>query len=160
MIKSMLEKIAINFNHVDEKIKETIFALFNIIEELAAENATLRREVQNLKDEINRLKGEQGKPKIKPNKKNTNKERNKDISSENERNIRNNASKKSKKRAKKQDIKIDRTETCKVDKDVLPPDAEFKGYQRVVVQGLNIKTDNIEFHDYKILFQFYFHHSF
>ena len=137
----MLEKIDINFSHVDEKIKETIFALFNIIEELAAENAALRREVQNLKDEINRLKGEQGKPKIKPNKKNTNK----DISSEKERNVNNNTHKKREKRAKKQDIKIDRTETCKVDKDVLPPDAEFKGYQRVVVQGLNIKTDNIEF---------------
>jgi hypothetical protein len=36
------------------------------VERLAAENAELREEVQRLRDENNRLKGEQGKPDVKP----------------------------------------------------------------------------------------------
>jgi regulator of replication initiation timing len=41
--------------------------LFNGIEELIAENVALQQEQQRLRDEVNRLKGEQGKPIVKPN---------------------------------------------------------------------------------------------
>jgi hypothetical protein len=34
---------------------------------------------------------------------------------------------------------------CEVDKNILPDDAEFKGYQSVVVQEIIIKTDNVEY---------------
>jgi len=34
---------------------------------------------------------------------------------------------------------------CEVDKDILPDDAVFKGYQDVVVQEIKIITDNIEY---------------
>jgi len=34
---------------------------------------------------------------------------------------------------------------CKVDQNILPDDAEFKGYQDVVVQEIIIKTDNVEY---------------
>jgi hypothetical protein len=44
-----------------------VSVLLNLLEELASENARLRQENQMLKDEINRLKGEQGKPEIKAN---------------------------------------------------------------------------------------------
>lgn len=54
--------------------------LLNIIERLASENDSLKSDLQKLSDEINRLKGEQGKPSIKANKK-----KDGDISSENER---------------------------------------------------------------------------
>jgi predicted RNase H-like nuclease (RuvC/YqgF family) len=54
--------------------------LLNIIERLAGENNTLKNNLQKLSDEINRLKGEQGKPDIKAHKKND-----EDISSEAER---------------------------------------------------------------------------
>ncbi len=43
--------------------------LLNIIERLAGENDTQKIELQELRDEINRLKGEQGKPDVKANKK-------------------------------------------------------------------------------------------
>jgi len=43
--------------------------LLNIIERLAGENKTQKIELQELRDEINRLKGEQGKPDVKANKK-------------------------------------------------------------------------------------------
>jgi len=70
MIKDLLQKIDINLDHVDEKLKETILTLVNIIEELAKENSELRQDNQRLRDENNRLKGEQGKPYIKPKRKN------------------------------------------------------------------------------------------
>jgi hypothetical protein len=54
--------------------------LLNLVERLAGENAALESERQELRDEINRLKGEQGKPDIKADKKKTG-----DISSETER---------------------------------------------------------------------------
>jgi hypothetical protein len=52
----------------DQAIKEAVYLLLNLIESTIAENNKLKGETQSLKDEINRLKGEQGKPDIKPNK--------------------------------------------------------------------------------------------
>ena len=46
-----------------------IKVLINLVEMLAEENARLKETVQELKDEINRLKGEQGKPNIREQKK-------------------------------------------------------------------------------------------
>jgi len=67
-------------NIEDKKTKEIVSVLYNLVEEVVADNTRLREENQALKDEINKLKGEQGKPDIKPNNKNDG-----DISSEQER---------------------------------------------------------------------------
>lgn len=123
----------------DEKMKPLLESLFNLIEMLVADNIRLREEIQKLRDENNILKGEQGKPSIR-------KQSNGDLdhSSEKERKPKILAiNKKSKK--KKNKIKIDRVERCTIDKNLLPEDAEFKGYHSVVVQDLSFKTDNIEF---------------
>ena len=64
----------------EQKTKETVSVLYNLVEEVVKENTSLRVENQKLKDEINKLKGEQGKPVIK-----ANKNKNDDISSEEER---------------------------------------------------------------------------
>ena len=64
---------------VDPVVKQAMTALLNLVERQATEIATLRKQNQELRDEINRLKGEQGKPDIKPNHKAGN------ISSEEER---------------------------------------------------------------------------
>jgi len=86
------------------------------------------------------LKGEQGKPDIKPDTK-----KNKDISSEKERKANTKAKKNRKKRAKNKQVKIDRTVKCSLDKSKLPSDAVFKGYHKVIVQDIKIQTDNIQF---------------
>lgn len=124
--------------------RQAILRLLNLVEELAAENRRLRAENQQGRDEINRLKGEQGQPQIKPNKKPsaaaaTN------HSSERERH----KPKERHKASKVAQIKVDREEVMKVDPAHLPPDAEFKGYEDVVVQDLQIETDNVLFHKEK-----------
>ena len=144
-IKNTLENLGIDLNNIsDPNIKTAIILLFNLIEEMASENEKLRTDKQNLKNEIAILKGEQPKPKIKPNNKN---DGGSNISSEAERKGAAGAKDKNKRNrnSKKDKIKINRTEICKVDKNNLPTDARFKGYESVVIQDLKIITDNIKF---------------
>jgi hypothetical protein len=42
-------------------------------------------------------------------------------------------------------VRIDREEVLKLDRACLPPDAQFKGYEEVVVQELRISTDHVKF---------------
>jgi len=120
-----------------DRAKEAIRMLLNMVEELKQENDALRKDVQHLRDEVNRFKGEQGKPKIKPKKKTGGS----DHSSEEERR----QPKKRRRRRKNSQIKIDREEKLEVDRSQLPEDAEFKGYETVIIQDLVIKTDNVRF---------------
>jgi hypothetical protein len=138
-IKKAIEGINITIENIaDPAIKAVITSLLNLIEAQAVKIKELEEENQKLRDENNRLKGEQGKPNIR---KQT--QGNKNISSEKERRKEN---KKKKKRLKKKNrIAVNRVEICKIDKDKLPPDAVFKGHQSVVVQDIVIRPDNIEF---------------
>jgi hypothetical protein len=124
----------------DQKSVVIIRTLLNLVEVLVAENMRLREEVQELKDEINRLKGEQGKPTIRP--QSGGEKQNKDHSSEKKRKI---PKSKNPKRKKKGNISIDRHVTCQIDKENLPEDVVFKGYETVVIQDIHIVTDNVEF---------------
>ncbi len=47
--------------------KKAVSVLLNLLEGLASDNDRLKQENQKLNDEINRLKGEEGKPEIKAN---------------------------------------------------------------------------------------------
>ena len=123
----------------NEELSKAINLLLQLIEGLHIENEKLKTEIQKLRDEINLLKGEQGKPNFPASKK-----QNKDISSESERN-KLKPPKQKRSKAKKHKIKVDRTEICKVNQNELPNDVEFKGYQSIVVQEISIKTDNIEY---------------
>jgi hypothetical protein len=73
-IQNQVEKIE------DKETKKIVSVLYNLVEDVVLDNTNLRKENQSLKDEVNRLKGEQGKPDIKANKK-----KDGDVSSENER---------------------------------------------------------------------------
>jgi hypothetical protein len=122
----------------DEDIKRVVQHLANLLEQALADNDTLRAENQRLKDEINRLKGEQGKPSIKPSKPASAPG---DHSSEQARK----RPQTWKKDTKNDKIVPDRTEILPLDTATLPADAQFKGYERVVVQNLTLKTDNVVF---------------
>ncbi len=138
-VSQTLEQLNIHPDKIpDRRISQAISVFLELIEGLSENNEKLKEENQKLRDENNLLKGEQAKPNIAASK-NKDKE---DTSSEKERKARQpNKDKKSK--AKKHKIKIDRTKPCKVDQSSLPEDAEFKGYQEVVVQEISIKTDNV-----------------
>ena len=124
----------------DEELAADFQLLWQVIEGLSAENEQLKTKNQELRDALNLLKGEQEQPKFKKTKKNNPD----DVSSEQERKSRK-PLKKKKSKAKKAKIKIDRVVVCLVEPSLLPEDAEFKGYQSVVIQEIIIKTDNVEY---------------
>ena len=121
----------------DERTRELVVRLLNLTETLAADLRAAQTENQRLRDEINRLKGQQGKPTIKPGTKPTPT----DHSSEQERRQRRSW----KKGGKVQQVQIDREQILRVDPAILPPDAEPKGYAEVVVQDVVVHTDNVLF---------------
>jgi hypothetical protein len=113
------------------------------------ENEELKEANQQLKDEISHLKGEQGKPKVKGNKR-----KNNDISSGKERkngcagdedDPEKSKKKKRNRQPKLPQIKINREQICQVDKSDLPKDIQFKGYSDVVIQDIKIVTDNVKY---------------
>jgi hypothetical protein len=124
--------------------RRAIVLLFNLVEDQQAMVRELQAENQRLRDENNRLKGEQGKPDIKPNKP-PEPPAASDHSSEAERR----KPQAWRKGPKLDRITINREATLKLDPAGLPADAEFKGYEDVVVQDLIIKTDNVLFHKEK-----------
>jgi len=124
-----------NITDLDDGL-DVIRKLLNLVETLRQENLELKKQNQQLQDEIHRLKGEQGKPKIKPSKKTLSQ-----YSSEKERK----KPKKRKRHSKKDHIKTHNSQTCYVDKSILPKDAQFKGYDRVVVQDIKFEAYNTLF---------------
>jgi hypothetical protein len=119
----------------DEDLRQKFVDLMNVVAKQQSTIAEQAAEMQRLRDEINRLKGEQGKPKIAANK------AAQDLSSEKER-----RQPKPRNKSSKQDkIAIDRVEELTVDRELLPADAVFKGYEDVVVQDVEIRRDNVQF---------------
>lgn len=135
----MLENFDPNDIQNIEGARKAIVELLNLVEDLAGGNRKLQAENQRLRDEINRLKGESGKPQIKARKRSG--EGSGDHSSEAERR----KPRQRKKRSKRAKVKIDREQVLQVDRVPLPADAEFKGYAEVVVQDIKIETDNVLF---------------
>ena len=140
----MLEGFDPNAIQDVEGARQAIIQLLNLVEGLASDNRELRDENERLRDEINRLKGEQGKPTIKPNRPAT-PPTTTNHSSERERHKRQTW----KKSGKVERIEVNREEVLKVDPARLPADAEFKGYDDVIVQDIKIETDNVLFHKEK-----------
>ena len=130
---------ALDLSHIsDERTRDLVRQLLNLIETVTADLRAAQTENQRLRDEINRLKGEQGKPTIKPKRPPASS----DHSSEQERK----QPREHVKRAKNATLRVDRQQTLTVDSATLPPDAEFKGYEDVLVQDLILQTDNVCFH--------------
>lgn len=122
----------------DERSRALVSGLLNLVETLSADLRAAQAEIQRLRDELNHLKGEQGKPTIKPPVPLPSPP---DLSSEHERH----QPRPRKKRRSRDFLIIDREQTLHVERALLPADAEFKGYDEVLVQDLVICTDNILF---------------
>jgi hypothetical protein len=139
VLKQTLASLDINPDEIeDERYAKAFRILFAIIEILSEELNALKAENQKLRDEINLLKGEQTKPKIRGSKKND------DLSSENERRQRN-PLKTRESSSRKDKIEIHHTETCSVDKSILPNDAIFKGYCYVTIRDIIVEPWNTNY---------------
>src|SRR5438045_9654972 len=98
----------------DEGLRQVFISLMNLVEHLSAKVAEPAEDIQRLRDENNRLKGEQSQPKILPHTKAKTA-----LSSEKERR----ASKPHHKANKHAQLRI---EVVKVEKEHLPADAQGK----------------------------------
>jgi Transposase IS66 family len=128
----MLEEI--DPNQIEDPVsRQMLRKVLNLLEESYAQNGELRSEIERLRAEIARLKGEQAKPNIRPPSPNW--------SSEGERH----KPRPGKKGSKQAELVVTRTETVKVARGALPKDAEFKGYETVLVQELNLAVEVICF---------------
>jgi len=137
----MLEDLDLH-SIADERARALVRQLLNLLEDVMADLRAAQAENQRLRDEINRLKGEQGRPTVQAN---IPPAPPKDHSSEQERRQPQAWSK----RRKTDRIPIDREQVVRIDSDHLPPDAVFKGYEDVVVQDVIFRTDNVLFHKEK-----------
>jgi hypothetical protein len=136
----MFENLDLSGIH-EQHARTLVEMLLNQIEELSADLRQARMTIQQLRDEINRLKGEQGKPDVKANVP-PQAGANSDHSSEKERHKPRERHKKSKKAS----IVIDREDVVTVNREILPADAVFKGHQDVIIQDIALHTDNVLFH--------------
>jgi len=137
----MLEDLDLS-SIADERARKLVQQLLNVLEDVMADLRAAQAENQRLRDELNRLKGEQGAPAIKPN---TPQPLPKNHSSEQERR----KPKTWSKDRKTDRIALDREQVVQIDPTHLPPDAVFKGYEDVVVQDVLFRTDNVLFHKEK-----------
>jgi flagellin-like hook-associated protein FlgL len=118
--------------------------LLSLIESFYQSFEAYKTEIQSLKDEINRLKGEDGKPTISGKNQKEPSNEGKNISSEQER-------RQKQATRKPKPIKYDKSRLIDVhkrvdisDKSKLPSDIEFKGYATSHFQNLVIKAELVE----------------
>jgi hypothetical protein len=142
---SEAERVAVQIDLAsieDERARECIRVLLNLVETLTVELRKAREENRYLREKLHGRKGGGGKPD--PPKGGSPAS----LSSEKQR-----AEPKERdqqtKRSKLDRIRIDREQVLKLDRAGLPADAVFKGYEDVVVQELRIRTDNVRFHKEK-----------
>ena len=124
----------------DERARKCIELLLNLVESLTADLRKAQAEILYLKQQLKRG-GKGGGGPSGPSKETA---RPTPRSSEKQRDEPPETSKRGK-GSKLDRIRIDREEVLKLDRTALPPDAEFKGYEEVVVQDLRISTDNVRF---------------
>lgn len=122
----------------DPTLRAVVQALLGTIEIMATEIRDLREENQRLKNEINHLKGEQGKPTIKGNTRGN-------YSSTNEQKNAEAGSKEKKKKGSKSHSGSLQSKKLVVDKAILPEDAEFKGFEISVIPEIIFTVEFIKY---------------
>lgn len=130
-----------------ESVKRVLRVLLNAVEEFYQEKQKVEQENQKLKDEINRLKGGNAKPKIKPNVATQESSSQESSKSGSKRKRRSKSKRKRSKRHrnKRSELKVTDTRVIPVDRQSLPLDVKNKGYRDVIIQDLRIEVDVIRF---------------
>lgn len=143
MISNIMEESLSNINleelNLDKPVRDLLGRLLNHIEIVTKENRQFKEEIQQLRDENARLKGEKGKPEIKANKKDQ--EKSQADAKKKEQTKRTINKEEGKERSER--IKIDREEVRKLERSKLPEDVEHRGYREVVIQNIKFQSDNV-----------------
>lgn len=119
----------------DAAVQKLLVTCMNLIESQSSIIANQAKEIQELKDEINRMKGEHGSLPPRQNRK---------IHAGQKTKIKARRPVKSKK-SKKAKLVIDQVVDCEIDKSVLPTDAVLHRYDKLIQQDLVFKRHNILF---------------
>jgi hypothetical protein len=122
----------------DERWRECVRQLLNLVESLTGELRKAQAENQYLREQLKRGPGGGG---ASHGEIHSERKAAQSRDSEKERGTR----REWKKRTKRDRIRVDREQKLELDRTTLPADAEFKGYEAVVVQDLRIGTDNVRF---------------
>lgn len=137
----MLEDLALH-RIADDRARALVRRLLNLLEDMMADLRAAQAANQRLRDAINRLKGEQGTPTLKANRP--------PQPSQNHSSAQERRQPKAWSKGRKTDrIPSNREQVVEVDPARLPPDAEFNGYEDVVVQDIIFRTDHVLFHKEK-----------
>ena len=123
-----------------DKVELDFTILLNKIDELNHETTTWKKMYQKLEDEINRLKGEKGKPDIKPKSK---EDGGGDKGGSGGKPPRPPGDRG--KNKKKKELEAHEKRSVSPDKGSLPEDAQYKGSRRVIVQDVDFSVNNVEF---------------
>lgn len=137
----MLKKIQhINPKEITDlaQLQNLMTVFMNLLESQAKRIDDLVEENQELRNEINRLKGEHGDLPPKPPKSTGSNSSAKEAKQKSKQKNHKQGSKNSK-------IEIDNTVKCEIDKTILPSDAKFQGYREVIQQDIIIKRNNTLF---------------
>lgn len=136
-----LQDIDLAESKLSPPARDLVQRLLNCIETLVADLNEGQAEIQRLRDEVARLKGEKGKPKIKAN-----------LPSGQATDDKPQPNRKSKPRTdsnqrvpRKERIKVDREKVIKLDRSQLPSDITHRGYRDVVIQNIIFKTDTVRY---------------
>lgn len=135
-----IRQIKIENLDTQESYHQVLLLLLNVVEQVCSENELLKKTNQDLKDEINRLKGEHGVPDIAKEEKVVPK----DISSHR----REEGKKEDRVKLREKEIApigIDREVVLHPPLEDLPSDAELRYYRKVIVQDLKLVRDNVAY---------------
>ncbi len=123
--------------------REVCHTSLSLVEYFFEKTEEQEKKIQTMQDEINLLKGEQGRPDV--NKQSAQSEKNDNHSSENERKNRGPKNPRKPGGTKKANVTVNRIIDIPVDQSTIPEGTVRHGITSTVVQDINFGTDNIEF---------------
>ena len=141
-VKNKLKKIHVELDNLKDDSR-AVTLLVDFSESMVSEHDRLTTENQSLKDKLNELTGEQGKPNIR--KQTKSKDKSNDISSEGNRKKGKKIKTRGKGGSKKSKITTTRDVTLSMKPEDLPPDAKKSGRKKTVIQDVQFTIENTVF---------------
>lgn len=125
-------------------LKKLVENLCEKLEISGQENKQLKDENTELKNRLRELIGEHELPEFKEKKEEKKNSKNRDPNPEYKQ-PKNKAEDRGKRGKRNQNIKVDKKVKLNADKSTMPDDIQFKGTRKIIIQDIELRTNNIEF---------------